>query len=86
MRKVRKSRTDYLFFLQGEGDGLVILKGFEGMFAHPLNGLKGLDASIFLSAHFRGESPRGLDQFCPVTDCTNFNRYASAAHMEKYHY
>lgn len=43
---------------EGGGDGLVILKGFEGMFAHPLNGLKWLDASIFLSTHFRGRKPK----------------------------
>lgn len=67
------------------GGSVVILKGFEGMFALPLNGLKGLKASIFLSAHFKGESPGGTDQFCPVTDCTSSNRYAPA-HMEKYHY
>lgn len=56
------------------GEGPVTLRGFKGMFAHPLNGLKGIEASIFLSTHFREGSPREMDQFCPLTDCTSSNR------------
>lgn len=59
MRKPRKTGTGYLLFFCSGGDGLVILKGFEGMFAHPLNGLKRLEASIFLSARFKGEGKPG---------------------------
>lgn len=46
--KQGEHRKDYLLFFAEEGDGFVILKGFEGMFTHLLNGLKGLKASIFL--------------------------------------
>lgn len=63
------------------GDGLVILKSFEGMFAHPLNGLKGLKASIFLSMHFGAVG--GGDS---VTDCTKTPTDMLQPHMENYHY
>lgn len=58
MRKSKEEQKRLFAFSAGGGDGLVILKGFEGMFAHPLNGLKGLEASIFLSAHFGGGKPK----------------------------
>lgn len=52
-----EEEQDRLFaFFAGKGDGCVILKGFEGMFAHPLNGLKELEASIFHSMHLRGKA------------------------------
>lgn len=52
-RKARKKQRLYLLFFAGGGDSLVILKGFEGMFVHPLNGLKGLEASIFSPSAFQ---------------------------------
>lgn len=55
MRKAGRTGETVCFFC-GKVDGRVILKGFEGMFAHPLNGLKELEASIFHSTHFRGKA------------------------------
>lgn len=45
-------------------DGLVVLRGSVGVFAHPLNGLVWVEPSIFLSAHFRGEPQEGKDLSC----------------------
>lgn len=63
---MRKNRRGCLFSCEGR-DGLVILKGFEGVFAHPLNGLEGVEPSIFLSTHFRGGDPRRDGPILPGT-------------------
>lgn len=63
MRKV--SRRLFVFFKGGVGweEGPVILKGFKGMFAHLLNGLKWVEASIFLSTHLGEGSQEGWTNF-----------------------
>ena len=54
MRKVRRSGRGYLPAFAGRGRRTCHFKGVcEGMFAHPLNGLKGLEASIFSLSAFQ---------------------------------